>query len=373
MRVSAAAAILLMASVPVLAQRVEPLRNSLMKLPDTVLNTPAAIQFSFVDMAALHELAGAEGLNRTVLARAMVGGMLPPYNTLQTHGLDAWSEKSFVDLKDLRYLAGFGDAHTTVTIWGLKGEDAAASLIAALDAADFDAVGPDGVIGNGEPLAADRTKMNTADPWRSRVGAATFAAPKGDAVIQAPVPPPLPVLFEQGPKMAERAVVNAAFEGLEGTLGDWLLVQAMLISPVFGLGGLDLNAPLTIDLDLDMAREQIEAKLKARTEGIPAYFGGLIADVQGDQPAVLISLSYSNCALAERAAEQMAQRWTDTMPEAAQGALEIALVEAPDGLCAATLKVTGTSAAGSANPVFQALFDAYLRRDFTVVQISRGS
>lgn len=373
MRLSAAAAILLMASVPVLAQGVEPLRNSLAKLPDTVLNTSAAIQFSFVDMAAFHDLAGAEGLNRTVLARAMVGGMLPPYNTLQTHGPDAWNEKSFVDLKDLRYLAGFGDAPKTVTIWGLKDEDAAASLIAALDAADFDPVDPDGVIGNGEPLAIDPTKMNIADPWRSRVGAATFAAAKGDAVIQAPVPTPLPVLLGQGPNMAESAVVSAALEGLKETLGDGLLVQAMLISPVFGLGGLDLDALLTIDLDLDRAREQLEAKLEAGTEGIPAYFGGLIADVQGEQPAVLISLGYSDCAIAESAAEQMAQRWTDTMPEAAQGALETAHVETPDSLCAATLKVTGTSAAGSANPIFQAMFDAYLRRDFTVVQIGRAS
>ncbi|MFD2649377.1 hypothetical protein ACFSX5_16445 [Devosia albogilva] len=372
MRLAAAAALLLTASFPVLAQGLDPLEDAMAKMPETVLSNPAAVQFNFVDVAALHTLAGAEGLNPTVLTRAMIGGMLPPYNALQLRGPEAWNEKSFVDVEDLRYLAGFGDAPTTITIWGLENEDAAASLISALDAADFDSVSPEGVIGNGEPLAMDPTKMDPADPWRSRVGAATFAAAKGNAVIQATVPAPFGVLLEERPSMAESAVVTAALGGLEAALGDDLLVQAMLITPVFGLGAADLDIAL-IGLDLDMMREKLEAELEAGTEGIPVYLGGFIADAQGEQPAVLISLTYADCATAERAAEQMAQRWSDTMPTQAQGDMETATIQSPDGLCAATLKVAGTSDAGLRNPVFQALFDAYLRRDFTVVQIGKAS
>lgn len=373
MRLAAAAALLFTASFPVLAQGLDSLEDAMAKMPETVLSNPAAVQVNFVDVAALHALAGAEGLNPTVLTRAMIGGTLPPYNALQLRGAEAWNEKSFVDLGDLRYFAGFGDAPKTITIWGLENEDAAASLISALDAAEFDAVSPEGVIGNGEPLAMDPTKMDPADPWRSRVGAATFAAAKGNAVIQATVPAPFGVLLEERPSMAESAVVTAALGGLEAALGNDLLVQAMLISPVFGLGAADLDIALIIGLDLDTMREKLEAELEAGTEGIPVYLGGFIADAQGQQPAVLISLTYADCATAERAAEQMAQRWSDTMPGQAQGDMETATFQSPDGLCAATLKVAGTSDAGLRNPIFQALFDAYLRRDFTVVQIGKAS
>ncbi len=373
MRLVAATAMLLMASVPAHAQGIEPLLDSLEKLPETVLSNPAAIQFNFVDVAALHALAGAEGLNATVLTRAMIGGMLQPYNALQVRGPEAWNEKSFVEVGDLRYLAGFGDAPKTITIWGLENEDAAASLISDLDAAEFDAVSPEGVIGNGEPLAMDPTKMDPADPWRSRVGAATFVAAKGNAVIQATVPAPFGVLLEERPSMAGSAVVTAALGGLEAALGDDLLVQAMLITPVFGLGATDLDIELIIGLDLDVMREKLEAELEAGTQGIPAYLGGFIADAQGEQPAVLMSLTYADCATAERAAEQMAERWSDTMPNQAQGDMETASVEAAGGLCAATLKVAGSSDAGLRNPIFQAMFDAYLRRDFTVVQIGKSS
>lgn len=371
MRLTAAAAMLLTASVPALAQGLDPLQDALIKMPEMILSNPAPTQFHFVDMTALQTLAARESteLNVALLTRAAVGGTLPPFNALQMGGPGAWNEKSAVDVKDVRYFAGFGDVPNTISIWGLGGDDAAANLIAALDAGEFDAAGAEGIIGNGKPMAMNPSKMDPADPWRSRVGAATFAAAKGNAIIQAPVPEALPVLLADAPSAGENAVVSAALAGLETALGDDLLVQAMLISPAFGLGSIDPAALLAPGADFDTIRQKLEADLKAGTAGIPPYFGGFVADAQGEQPAVLIALTYADCETAGVAAEQMEQRWRDTMPGTAQGDMETTSLKGADSLCAATLKVVGQNDSSLSNPIFQGFFDAYLRRDFTALQI----
>lgn len=371
MRPVVAAAMVLAACIPAAAHDIAGLRDSLSKMPEMILSNPAQVQFHYVDLSALHALADDEELDAAVLTRAVVGGMLPTYNALLTRGPEAWQEKSFVDMREIRYLAGFGDAPNTITIWGLEDDGAAAGLIAALDAADFEPAGTDGVVGNGVPMAMDPTKMDPADPWRSRVGAATFAAAKGDAVIQAPTPEPFRLLLGDAANAADNAVVSTALAGLEAALGDGLLVQAMLISPSFGLDGIDPALLMTPGADFDALRQKLEAELDAAAMGVPPYFGGLIADMQGEHPSVAISLTYSDCDTAEIAARQMEQRWRETMPDTAQGALKAASVDATNELCAATLTVAGNHEDGVTNPIFQAFFDAYMRRNFTVLQIGK--
>ncbi len=143
----------------------------------------------------------------------------------------------------------------------------------------------------------------------------------------------------------------------------------MLVSPVFGIANIDPAALLAPGADFDALRQKLEAEVDAGTSGIPPYFGGFVADVQGGRPAVLISLAYGDCATADAAGGLMEQRWRDTMPASVQGEAETGSIEGPDGLCAATLKVSGEAGNGLSNPVFQALFDGYVRREFTVLQI----
>lgn len=365
MRLPASAAILLIANVATHAQGLDPLRNALSKVPEIILSQSAPVQFNFVDIAALHTLAATEGkLNAKLLMRAAVGGALPPYNALQMSGPDAWYEKSSIAITDVRYLAGFGDPPNTVSIWGLEGIDAAASLMAALDAGEFDSVGEEGILGNGTPMAMDLSKRNPADPWRSNVGAATFAAARDNAIIQAAMPQALQMMLADAPTAGGNTIVLAALDGLETILGEDLLVQAMLISPAFGLGSIDPAALLTQGSDIDSIRQRLEAEVESGSRGIPPYFGGVIADSQGEQPAVLVSLTYADCETAGIAAQEMKRRWRDSMRGGAQSDLQSAGVEAGNGLCAATLKLAGDS-----NPAFGGLFDAYLRRSFTVLQI----
>jgi len=372
MRRIATAVLLWAISVPALAAGVEPLRDSLAKMPESVLTLPTAVQFSYVDVAALHAIAGHEGLNQTVLGRAIIGStFLPAYKSLETDSSQTWSKKSHIDRTDLLYLAGFGAALKTIAIWGLNDDTAADALIDALDASDFDAVGDKEIIGNGQPGTKDSLKNDPADPWRGINGRPTFAAAKGNAVIQASTPELLVPLLDERPSMAENAVVTTALAGLDAALDGDLLVQAMLVTPMFGLGRPDTEDLLIIGLNLDVMRERLEARLKPGTDGIPPYLGGFIADAQGEQPAVVISLAYADCETAKQAAEQIGQRWQDTMGQAAQGEIRTASVSAPGG-CAAILKVAGKTAADPGNPILKALFDTYPRRQFDVLQIGKA-
>jgi hypothetical protein len=273
-----------------------------------------------------------------VLIRAVVGGGLPAFNALNVSGPDAWSERAKIDIKDVRYLAGFGEPPTTVTIWGLADAAAAGALIEALDADDFDPM-ENGIIGNGTPMTPNLQRRDPINPWRTVVGAATFAAAKGNGIIHSTSPDP---------------------------------VTNLLISPAFGLSSIDPSIMLTPGADMDTLREKLEAEMEAGSKGIRPYFGGVIADVEGDKSGALIALTYPNCDMAISAAEQMAQRWAELMPEAAQGDVTTSTVAGADGLCAATLKVVNDAGEGADNVVFRNLFDAYLRRSFTVLQIGEG-
>jgi hypothetical protein len=374
MRLAAAAAMLIATTVPGFAQGIAPLRDALAKMPESLLANPAPELFNFVDIDALHALAGGDGipLDAQVLVRPQLGGSLPALNALLVSGPDAWGEKSFIPLTDVRYFAGFGSPPSTVTIWGLDDDDAASALIEALDASDFDPIGSDGVIGNGVPMAADLLRRDTTNPWRTSVGAATFAVATDNAVIQTTNPDVLPALLAGGASLADSLVVATALGGFEAALGDDQVVQAMLISPTFGLGSIDPSIMLGPGQDMDDIRQRLEAEIAAGMTGVPLYLGGLIADIQGSTPGVMISLAYPDCGTAAMASEQMAMRWRETMPESAQGDVETSAIEAANA-CAAVLKISDDSGEDVANQTFNALFNAYVRGSFTVLQIGSAS
>lgn len=287
---------------------------------------------------------------------------LPHFAALKARDFDYWAERSFVNLADVRYLAAFS---LQPVIWGLANEDAVASTIGALDAADFDPVGTEGMLRGSKPA-----KVEPFDPWRHAGRDTSFIAAKGDAIIQAIAPALVEATLRDEPSMAENEAVDAALGGIEAALGDSTLVQAMLITPLMGLGGEDREMLLNGRPTLDAMREKLEAELEPGTEGLPSYLGGFIADAQGGQPSVLISLAYSDCATAERAAAQMADRWVEIMREDREGDIKHAAIQASSGLCAATLNVTGSSTDDLSNPTFDAFIR--FRRHFEVLQIGRS-
>lgn len=353
MHIAAALVIFLMASVAAHAQGVGSIRDALTKMPKFLLNTPSA-QFSFVDVAALRKLGGGERIHRTLAARAIVGDALPHFVALRARSVEYWAERSLVDLASIRYLAG---SSVQPVIWGFDSEDTATSTIAALDAADFDAIEIEGMLSNRGDVDSDPVEVESFDPWRSAGRHRSFIAAKEDAIVQSIARGLVEAMLRDEPNMAESEVVSAALDGIEAALGDGMLVQALLVNPLMGLGGVDTEMLLNGRPTLEEMREKLEAELQPGTEGIPSYLGGFIADAQGDQPGVLISLTYPDCATADRAAAQMAERLADIMPEDLRGDVAEAAIEASGGLCAATLNVTGTSADGLSNSTF----DAFIR------------
>lgn len=373
MRLGTVAIVLLMTSnAPAAAQHLDPLSDALHTLPETILSNPEPHQAVFVNIGALLELTARQGVKLTPrsMARLQISTMLRPIEALHYASPDDWKEKAGIGLEEIRYFTGFGEPPNTVTIWGLKDGAAADRLVEALPDRGFMPMGIEGVLGNGEPHAADLARRDPTDPWRSQIGAATFVAAKDNVVVQSSAPESLPEVVSNTPSVGDNPVIAAAMAGLEGTIGDHLIVQAMLISPVFGLEGFN---PANLLTSQSQDFEALKNDLEAASKGIPPYLGGIISDAHLDRPVVAISLTYTDCSTAETAADLIEQRWIETMPEVAQGTISSGTVPSSDGLCAATLTITDDSSDYTVNPIFDALFRAYMQRSFTVLQIGETS
>ncbi len=364
MHISIALAMSLMAGVAAHAQGVEPIRDALTNMPGHLLNKPSAVQFSFVDIAALRAL-GSGDIDPTLAERAIIGDALPHFVALRARGGSYWAERSLIALANTRYLAA---SSLQPVIWGLDSEDTATATIAALDALDFDAIGSEGVLSN--VGASHPVDAESLDPWRYAGRDTSYIAAKGNVIIQAIAPRLVEATLRDEPDMGDSDVVNAALGGIEAALGDGTLVQAMLITPLMGLGGTDREMLLNGRPTLEEMREKLEAELQPGTEGIPSYLGGFIADAQGEQPSVMISLAYPDCAIAERAAAHMADRWANIKRDDVRGDLEYEVIQASSGLCAATLNVTDASTDDLSNPTFDAFIR--FRHHFEVLQIGRS-
>ncbi|TBV06742.1 hypothetical protein [Phytopseudomonas dryadis] len=350
------------------------LREALGQLPEIVLTNPVADQAYFVDMAALWQLnpsaSPAEALNRLNFGR-----FVAPVNVMASAlpGFpEEWKEKAGIDAREIRYFAGFGQSHFAVSYWGLADEAAAGEMMTGLAGLGFVSAG-DGVLGNGKPNALDPSAIDPRNPWRGAVGQASFVARQGSVLIQAPAPEAMAnlLLGEGDAGAAGNIVVATALDGIDGALTDGTLIQAMLISPVLGLASIDPDRMLVPDAqNIDDMRAAIEAQMETAQKGIPPYLGGLLVDAQaGDTPALVVSLAYQDCAIADTAIAQIEARWNQTMQERNPAEISGTSVESGSGLCAATVTFID-AAPDAASPVLaRRVLDAVMRREFTVLQI----
>jgi hypothetical protein len=174
---------------------------------------------------------------------------------------------------------------------------------------------------------------------------------------------------------SDHPVVATSLASLDTIVDAGVVVQAMLISPAFGLQGADPGsiAP-SGSTDIDELRSQLEAAMDKAGQGIPPYFGGIIADVQNDRPELVISLVYPDCEIAETAARMVEKRWADAMPDSGPAMFETSTSEGVDGSCAAVVAVAAQDDQGAAaNPYARALFAKFMRREFNVLQIGKAS
>jgi hypothetical protein len=372
LRRTLAACLLLAASTPASAQNLDRLRTALDALPATVLSSPVPDVAYFIDMQAFRALpelpAGTPERDR--FQRLALLDTMRPTQALSNSLPANWEARAGLGLGEVQYFAGFGRVPDTVALWGMDDAAQAKALIEKLAELGFTPTDTTGVIGNGEPNRVDMTAADPRNPWRSGVGAATFAAETGSVVVQGATPKAVAGVVGEQASLADNPIVGASLAGLEQGAGDGWIIEAMVISPMFGLGAPNLNGG-SLSRDPTEMRQRAEAVVADASKGLPPYVNGLIANVQLDGPALAVSLAYPDCEVAKLAADQMAKRWAERMPAEVQGQLSTTTAAAGE-LCAAVMVVeTGTSPA-SANPPYQALLKDFQQRRVGVLQIGQS-
>ncbi len=348
------------------------LQQALRQIPQAVLTAPEAMQVFFMDVQAWRglEQAGpsADGMRRLGIAQS-----ISPLQSIG-YGLDPWSDSAKVRFDELSYFAGFGQAPGNVAYWGLKDRQAADKLVDRLKQAGFAAVNGDvaGLIANGEANKPDMTKANGRDPWRGTMGSASFVLPLDAALVQASAPTGMKMLGQPKPSVADSEIVAASLTGLKEAVpaANGQIVQAAIISPVLGLQAADPSKVISSSPgDMETAKQKLKALAESSGRGIPPYFAGVIADAQiKSVPAVVISLSYADCATAKVAVDGVAAAWQQSMASAVQAEVSGRTVQAGK-LCAAVVSVTAPKAENAGNPILAQLMNRYMRREFTVLQI----
>lgn len=349
------------------------LQQALKQIPQVILTSPDAMQVFFIDVQAWRGLEtsgpSAEGMRR--LSMAM---WISPLASIG-YGLEQWSTNAKVPFDELSYFAAFGREPGNITYWGLKDKQAVERFVDRLKQGDFvavDASGVAGVLANGAAHQNDLKKGNPRDPWRGYMGTTSFVMPLDAALIQAPAPDGMKILSQPAPSVADSEVVAASLAGLkEAVPADrGQIVQAALISPVLGLSAVDpAKVLLSPRADAETVKENFKAAAAASARGIPPYFGGVLADVQVDKaPAVVISLSYADCATARQAVDGIDAAWKESMAGAVQAKFSGRAVEAGK-LCAAVVSLVSPTVANAGNPVLSQVMGRYMQRDFTLLQI----
>jgi len=191
-------------------------------------------------------------------------------------------------------------------------------------------------------------------------------------LIQASSAKGMKILAQPTPSVADSEVVVAAVAGLkEGVPSDrGQIVQAAVISAVMGLTAVDpAKVLLSSKADIDTAKQNLKTAVEATRHGIPPYFSGIIADAQIDNlPAVVMSLSYADCATAKQAVEGIGAAWKESMASAVEAKVSGRTVEAGK-LCAAVVSLASPKAENGGNPILAQVMNRYMRRELTLLQI----
>jgi hypothetical protein len=348
------------------------LQQALKQIPQVVLSNPEAMQIFFLDAQVWRGLEksgpSADGMRRLAIAQ--------PIRPLESigYGLDQWSANAKISFDELSYFAGFGQAPLNISYWGLKDKQSVGKLVASLKQTDFAAVDGDvsGLLANDGAGKMDMKKANPKDPWRGMMGKASFVLPLDTALIQASSATGMKILAQPTPSVADSEVVAASVAGLKEAVPSdrGQIVQAAVISPVMGLASVDPGKVLlSANADIDIAKQNLKAAVEATGRGIPPYFSGIIADAQIDNlPAVVMSLSYADCATARQAVDGIGAAWKESMADAVEAKVSGRTVEAGK-LCAAVVSLTSPKAENAGNPILSQVMNRYMRREFTLLQI----
>lgn len=362
--------ILIALTTPAAAGSTDRLADALAQLPVSALNLADTGAVWFVDIGAQRALAANAGSPEDYrdVQRTDFASSLRPVQALQG-GIAPWEERAGMRLDGVSWFAGHGPAPRTLALWGLSDMATASTVFDGLPDKGFTPDVP--MRGNGKPMAPDLASRDPSNPWRGALGQASFVATRDNVLLQSLNPETVQSALEAQDRVGALPQVKTALDGLDATLADGVVVQAVLVSPAVGLAGINLTSMLGTS-DLGEMRAALEAKIEAQQMGVPPWFAGVIADVQLDHPGVAISLSFADCAAAKAAAAVMAAKWDATMREKVDAAPVTGVTEGSNGLCAATLTVSLKTDDPMLNRPANAVLSAYMKNDLDLVQIGRN-
>lgn len=346
------------------------LRTALGNIPETALATSDPTPVAYLDVAAM---ARAENgaLSDGAMRRLSFGNTIRPLGALR-YGLGkTWTDKAGIAFGKISYFAGHGMPPARLSYWGLADETAAGALLDTLQSRGFREVGATPrMLANGEPRAISLAGREPDNPWRGELGQTSFVVARKDAVIQASAPEDFQQTMAMAGSLADNPAMAAMLDGLDRAPAakDAGIVQAVVITPLFGLAAIDSADLLMSDpKDMEATRKKIEARMAESAKGIPPYVAGIIADVQlPSGPALLVTLAYPDCATADIAVSAIQARWKKGFDLTEIAGIGGQSVPADNGACAAIVTV---AAEGPVNMPLRQAYGRYLKRQFNLLQI----
>ncbi|MCK9549233.1 hypothetical protein [Aquamicrobium sp.] len=344
---------------------------ALQHLPLSALAGQAPDPIRFVNVGATMKLAG-DKIDEDMASRLALTADLPPLAAL-AHGTPAtFEEKSGIRLADVGYLASVRTASGDVSLWGLQSEAAAGNLMRALRDNGFKDIGQD-MIANGEPGQMDLTASDPANPWRGMTGQSYVVGAQGQIIFQAPALDTALAVNEVKPEASagQSPMLRIALDGINAQAVPAKLIQALVIGPDLSQSSDVLRAFTDEKIDQDALRAQLETAMAKEMPGLPVFFTGIIADLQKPGgPALMISLAYPDCAIAQRATDHMLKSWTEQTTGVVSTVTSGAIVQTGDG-CAAVLTADAEETGSTRNPPFTFALSAMMRRDLSLLRIGR--
>lgn len=288
------------------------------------------------------------------------------------HGPVAWSERFGVAAEKLDYFAHHPDTgrEDAQSLWGFADAASAKAAFAHLDREGFAAL-PDGEKALGTPGELDLLAID--DFWRMNGQPVVFTL-KGDLLWQGSHIPAA-IVPEENP-LSSQILWQSSLAALQTALSeDAQLLQASFFTTEQGLhqSGPDMMAALGLGdgkLDPEKFRE-----LFAVQAGVPPYFGGIFADAQmGDKAVLLLALIYPDCDTAAKAQALLPERWGQWQAEyplLAGGALDTQSVKpgSRSNLCFAVLRHMSDNPRPEEHQALMTAWDAFARGKFSVVRM----
>lgn len=293
------------------------LRIVLQHVPQAIIVTEDPMPVVFMDVDALSKASGG-ALSDKALMRIRFAPQIRALEPLTINGGKTWGEKAGIAFDRISYFASFRlNEDESIDFWGLSNANAATKLLDTLKTKKFKEVSSSPLIlANGEPAAINLAGRQPDNPWSGSLGKTSTVMAVDSLLARASAPQYLEQVAESKTSFADNKAFNVALEGLDNISIEarGTIVQAGVFTPLMGFAAADPEILLDANQDLTQLAKHIEQQMQQPQSGVPAYSGGIFADLDaGGTPSLAISLAYGKCEDAERAISALQERWKEGM------------------------------------------------------------